>query len=431
MKNIFIFPFLIIVNIIIGSLKIYSQDEIIIFSVFDEGQNIEKYGFKNMFGDTLVKPEYDIAFDYADSIGITLNYDGDLFLWDVNGKLIKKIMQATALCPIEEDFRAYPNMLDGIFSEGFLPIGKSTDEDNYWNYIWGYVDINGKNAVRPNYVLSVGFKEQLAPTLTYVKETDTEGNPLLKWGYLNKRANMIIPAQFESASHFSEGLAAVSVVTNDTDSYGIPINKWGYIDKSGNYVIAPKYLAAYRFSSGLANVLIMPDSGSIPKWGYINKKGDIIIEPIFDDCMPFSEGYAAVGFAKYEDELDGIDSDPPCLWGFIDKSGELVIPPIYEDVISFTEGIAPVAIIGETVDETEVPGLLWGYVNINNKLVSQFKWTNALPFKNGKAKVQFVDSESTSYINFIDKDGNELYEAVEGEIFCPFTFHKDKYYRGY
>ena len=429
MKNKYLI--ILILFLLLKIIPVLSKNEIIIFSVFDEELNTEKYGFKTITGDTLIKAEYDIAFDYSDSIGITMNNDGDLYLWDVNGKLIKKVMQATALCPIEEDFRAYPNMIDGEFSEGLLPIGKFTDEDNYWNYIWGYIDKTGKNIIRPNYVLSVGFKEQLAPTLTHTKDLDEDGEPILKWGYLNKRGSLAIPAQFESASHFSEGLAAVSIKTNEKNAFGEPIVKWGYIDKTGNFVIQAQFIAAYRFSSGLASVLVMPDSSNVPKWGFIDKTGKIVIEPIFDDCMPFSEGFAAVGFAKYDDELEGIDSDPQCLWGFIDTSGEQIIPPVYEDVNSFSEGLAAVAVLGETADETEMPGLIWSYIDINNKLKSNFKWSNALAFKNGIAKVQFIDSESKSYINFIDKEGIELYTQIEGEIFSPYSFHKDKFYRGY
>lgn len=415
----------------IGIIDIFADTDIIIFSKFDESLNTEKYGYKTMKGDTLVMPMYDIAYDYSDSIGITMNNDGDLFLFDIKGKLIRKIMQATALCPIEEDFRAYPNMIDGMFSEGLLAIGKFTDEDAYWNYIWGYVDKTGKNVIRPNFMLTVGFKELLAPTLAPTKENDEDGNPIQKWGYMNKRGTMTIVPQFESASHFSEGLAAVAVATKDTDAYGLPINKWGFIDKSGSFTIEPQFLAAYRFSSGLAAVLVMPDSTKIPKWGFIDKTGKIVIEPIFDDCMPFSEGLAAVGFAKYEDELEGIEADPDCMWGFINDKGEQVIPPIYEDVQSFKEGLAPVAILGETADDTEVPGIVWGFIDSTNTLIGSFKWTNALQFNNGRAKVQFVNDESQSFINFIDKDGKELFEAVEGEMFCPYTFHKDKFYRGY
>lgn len=424
--------YLIYILVFINCLPLFSE-EIFIYSEFDSKLNREKYGYISETGKIIHQAEFDIVYDFSDSIGAAMNYDGDVFLINSEGKIIKKIMQATIQCPIEEDFRAYPNMIDGILSEGLLPIGKYTDEENYWNYIWGYIDKTGKNIIRPNYVLTVGFKEGYAPTLTYLKDTLPDGTQELKWGYLNRNYRMTIAPQFEYASHYSERFAAVQVETQELDSQGNKISKWGYIDKKGEFAIKPIFDAAYRFSGGLANVLIkvmLEDSTFAYKWGYINQKGDMVIKPQFDDAMPFSEGLAAVGIAD-EGEPNSLESNPKCIWGFIDTTGNFIIKPQFDEVDSFSEGRAAAAIYGDTDDETEQPDLVWGYINSKGEAVIDFQFTGAMKFKDGKAKVSFIDEDFQTIISIIDKDGKDLITPIKAELYCPNTYFKDKFYRGY
>jgi hypothetical protein len=411
-----------------------AQSDILIYSVFNESQNRELYGFKNINDSVLIIAQYDLAFNFRDSVGVTMNDDGSVFLWAINGKLIKKFNQATVLCPVEEDFRAYPAMRDGQFYEGMMPLGKVTDEEEYWSAIWGCIDKNGKYIAHPNYLLFGGYNEGLAPVLAFSKDTSADGESIPKWGYVGRSGRLIIPAKYEIASHFSEGLAAVAIESDKIDSNGVPVIKWGYIDKSGKMVIEAKYDGAYRFSEGLAAVMIeSDDSTKSAKWGYIDKSGKIVIEAKFDDCMPFSEGLAAIGISKYESDNseESEEIDPDCYWGYIDKSGKLVVEAKYEAVHSFSESMAAVAVNSTPADEVEMPENLWGYIDKSGKLVVPCKWVFADQFVGGLAKTQTLDEDGRSIISVLNTKGEIVKGPIKAELFCPMTFKDDKFYRGY
>ena len=79
-----------------------------------------------------------------------------------------------------------------------------------------------------------------------------------KWGYIDLQGKIVINPQFTTANYFNEGLALVS--TGD---------KYGYIDKTGKYVINPSFIKATDFSEGVAFVV---KENTEPK--AINKKGE-------------------------------------------------------------------------------------------------------------------------------------------------------------
>ena len=82
----------------------------------------------------------------------------------------------------------------------------------------GFIDKTGKIVIRPQFRLTLGFSEGLAPV-----KIDN------KMGYIDKTAKILIRPQFDFAGWFSQGLAYVK----SSDKEG------GYIDKTGKYVWGP------------------------------------------------------------------------------------------------------------------------------------------------------------------------------------------------
>ena len=170
--------------------------------------------------------------------------------------------------------------------------------------------------------------------------------------------------KYQEKLPFSEGLSAVKIG-----------GKWGYVNEKSEIVITPQFVSAFPFSEGLAKVRIDSLFSDI---GYINKKGEFVIKPSFNGGESFSEGLASV-----QDSSNN-------KWGYIDKTGTYVIKPKFKHLgKEFREGVAPVEVNG-----------LYGYIDREENIIIDFRFTNALSFSDGKAFVKIGDN---AY--YIDKTG--------------------------
>ncbi|HEY8400214.1 MAG TPA: WG repeat-containing protein, partial [Cytophagaceae bacterium] len=201
---------------------------------------------------------------------------------------------------------------------------------------WGYIDMNGKIIIEPEYDYARDFfndkaivkkgkkygvitKENsfvLTPDYDFIDYLEGSDNKLFrltniknKYGYLTKEGKVIVNPGFEKAGFFREGLASVR-----------DENKWGYIDTSGVLVISPEYEKVSEFNEGLAAVMINR------KWGFIDRQGKMVIEPQFSSAGDFHEGRAWV---KQKNKV-----------GYINQSGNYIIPPKYIKADNFKNGVA-------------------------------------------------------------------------------------------
>ena len=129
---------------------------------------------------------------------------------------------------------------------------------------WGFIDIDGKEAVPPKYMGALPFSEGLAPVKA------SRG-----WSFIDTSDATIIAGPFEAAYPFAEGLAAVQLK-----------ERWGFINRSGGVVVEPSFDEVRWHSEGLAPVRV----GEL--WGFFDKSGVIVIEPSYSSVDPFSEGRA-------------------------------------------------------------------------------------------------------------------------------------------
>jgi WG containing repeat len=134
----------------------------------------------------------------------------------------------------------------------------------------GYVNIEGKEVVKPQYLDGLTFHEGY----TAVKE----GN---KWLYLDSTGKAITAAIFDDASNFNNGLAAAS-----------KNSLYGFINTTGEAVIPFVFSNARNFAEGMA-----PASNAKGFWGFIDLKGNWVIKPVYDfaDCFENSEARVMKG----------------------------------------------------------------------------------------------------------------------------------------
>jgi hypothetical protein len=280
---------------------------------------------------------------------------------------------------------------------------------------WGYIDLTGKLAIKPQFIFANDFAEGLAAVLPPQNT---------KWGFIDRSGNFAIPPQFDQVDWaFSEGLAAVEIskkwgFIDQRGGLAVPLKydkvdtfsetlssvvlgaKAGFVDRSGNEVIPLRYDGAGFFSEGTAVVNV--DGKSI----YIDKQGTQIIAASFAQAGPFREGRAWFQQAKGQP------------LGFMDKNGAVVVPPKFDFVFSFSEGFAIVHTGGTSgkwyyIDRAGKqafsakfriaeaggsdfseglsgigPDDKFGYIDHNGKMIIGAQFSNVGPFLSGVASVQ-------------------------------------------
>lgn len=160
--------------------------------------------------------------------------------------------------------------------------------------LYGWMDLNGNEVIKPDFE-SVGFfKEGLA-------WVEKEG----KFGYVNKKNEVIIPLQFDAANDFEDGRA---VVTKN--------NKYALIDRVGSYITDFDFTELGQFDAPL--IYAQKDK----LYGYIDVKGKFKIEPQFEEAFGFENGYAKVVLNEKE--------------AIIDSTGKKIIAPIYDQIDFFS-----------------------------------------------------------------------------------------------
>lgn len=134
---------------------------------------------------------------------------------------------------------AYPLILD--YNDGMAAF---LDKKNKF----GFLNAEGKIAIKPQYVNVNPFSEGLAGVFI-------EG----KWGFINKQNQLVIRPMFDNVAFFTEGFCPVQVK-----------RRWGYINTSGRLVIPADYDLTGPFLNGIAPVVYQDVAV------YINRRGEIV-----------------------------------------------------------------------------------------------------------------------------------------------------------
>jgi hypothetical protein len=145
-----------------------------------------------------------------------------------------------------------PLVLEGIrFSEGLIAVRQDRK--------LGYMDLDGKIAIEPQYDQGGAFAEGLAAV-------QLEGH----WSFIDKSGAVI--AEFPGGIAFAEPLSdGLSLVSSDRDQPG---RKFGYVDRNGHWAIKPIWDDAEPFHDGLAYV----GAWKSEKAAYIDHRGKMIWE---------------------------------------------------------------------------------------------------------------------------------------------------------
>ncbi len=92
------------------------------------------------------------------------------------------------------------------------------------------------------------------------------------------------------------------------------------------------------------------------------------------------------------------------LWGCCDITGKVLVPLIYDDI-----GLK----VGESLVRVKKAGK-WGFVDLSNNIVIDFKFDFACNFSEGKSYTIIGASKG-----FIDKKGNKISSTNDIQDYCP------------
>lgn len=303
-----------------------------------------KWGYVDTEGQVVIEPVYSYAGYFSE--GMAVISDGELYGY------INKRNQVVI-----------PPRYSGAseFENGYAAV--STGDWQYGTALWGFIDKNGREVVRPQFLYAESFTRE-GRALVWVQH----GDEIVK-GFVDTGGRVFIPDDFEICSGFSDGLA---LVRKD--------ELYGYIDAGYSMVIPPQFQYAGSFGDGVAYA--EKDGGKY----MIDKSGKII-------------SHVAYAFSTFSDGL-AVFSDGN-LYGYIDKEGNIAIEARFAWAKDFCNGLA-------AVQERMEDGGKWGFINTSGETVIEAVYDEVEDFRHGYARA-YVYSGAKYYI--LDKTGKIVYSG--------------------
>lgn len=205
-------------------------------------------------------------------------------------------------------------------------------EDMLWVEVskkFGYIDINGKFVIEPQFDKPGNFENGLALV-------SKEG----KWSFINQKGQNLYLCRSDDWRVNRDG--TIWVMRN---------NLWGLIDSFGRIIVYPQFYDVYNTDEdaisfvvkGAESQYVFNRTGQVfelmcwlttdwiaininDKWGVIDMTGQYVVAPTFDD----------IGLLNYDSSLLWIKENEK--YGAINKYGQIIVRPQFENIGVFENG---------------------------------------------------------------------------------------------
>lgn len=292
-----------------------------------------KWGYIDESGRFAIKPQYDSAMDFQENGLAIVTIGNQAAAIDRFGRFviapkystINPFNEGRATVIDEAGFKVIDESGKVLTPKAYTYIGMYkngravvSDPTPQGSYLYGYLDLQGKEVIPIQYNTATDFKNGQA--LVQIKEK--------QFALIDLSGQRLHTYNFANVINFGNGRLAYQPEVN---------SKYGYIDVTGKVVLQPKYSMAMPFKRERAIVNLSEDITN--QYGLIDKQGNFIIQPIYNDIMPLGEDRAAVGKA--------VNPDQPfqgSVYAIADMvSGKILTDFIYENISSYERGYLSVS----------------------------------------------------------------------------------------
>ena len=193
-----------------------------------DGERAAKYGYINIHGEEIIKPQYSDADDFVNGYATVVK--------DEKSGIINKYGN------VEVDFKYSP------WTHYIHQGGMATFKTNKKAVL---VDMKGKVLIPPIYNYISIDKKGSTDLIIVIGSNE-------KCGWININNKVVVPLKYDNSCHYINGYAAVAI--ND---------KWGVINKTGQVILPLKYDIVNKscFSDGYCMVKLNGNCGFIDKLG--------------------------------------------------------------------------------------------------------------------------------------------------------------------
>lgn len=417
-----------------------------LFRIQEDG----KYGFIDSLGKVIISPTYDYASKFEDNLALVI-MDTLYGYIDKKGEEVISVDNsiidfARTMFPNNRLFNSRDSLSQGRNSLDNLRLSLS---DEYESHLENQPDtlFDYKPFDKLNYHDGLAL---------FVNE---EG----LFGYRDKKFITAIECRFTSANPFSESFAVATIPKDSTEMYDLG-RKTGIIDTEGNFVLQPKFDFISDFSNGYATATIKDfgkDDDGVDMFNLsaflVDKEGKIVNDFPSDinGTGPVINGFVRgfnmfLGQHKFIDVFNKIESnvedywfvdarDPIFIgdfdgtlsdgsvktswinnyykfpvkigdngkWGLLPLEGGFIETDwveryfIYDDIYNMRDGLIAAKKGGK-----------WGYIDVDDRIAIDFKYTKVESFKNGLA---YVENKQLGSVlkSYIDKNGNVVYSYLQ------------------
>lgn len=346
-----------------------------------------KWGYINKNGEFEVRPIFDYAMEFQEN-GLAVVEKNNLYgiINDAKKYVLKPkyysitdFSQGRAIVNDEKGYGVINEKGKRLTTKPYQFMGMYHDNralfaitvDN--NYLYGYVNLEGKEAIPAQYKSAGDFENNQS-----VVETK-EGKYIL----INPEGEVIATFPYPYVTDLGEGLFSF----REKNQYD---QKFGIMDVNGKVIIPPRYTGIQPFQDQRAVVNVSEDYRN--KYGLIDLKGNYVIQPTFNDINLLGEKRVSVGKA--------INIDEPyrgSIYRIADTNGNMLTDFKYTRVLPYENGFASAS-----------DGKLTFFINKNGEIAQglpNLKGSGTLSFEGELIKADI--DQRTSYYT---KDGKLVWK---------------------
>ncbi|MEO1626426.1 MAG: WG repeat-containing protein [Bacteroidota bacterium] len=278
-----------------------------------------RYGYIDKTGEVVIRPEYETANPFHESLALVRTFDKEVLVIDTSGNVLFSLLERTrTLVDSTVERVIYKNR---TYQEGKIGVGFYREGKGYT----AVFDKSGALLFTSQILFLHDYTDGVAPATKDIRQN---------WGYIDAKGELVGGFDYKTVSDFQDGLAVVKSAET---------GKMGIINRDFEFQVEPTY--DLIFEERESNVFLVEQR---QKYGYIDGAGNVLIDIQYESAMPFSEGLALV---RQEDgTVLCLTKDAELVFSF-DPSQEVLLNggrlPSRRD-IGFRDGLAVLIFKGVT-----------------------------------------------------------------------------------